>query len=69
MSSKTEWLEMISGDIEALIEWSKKDPDAFNRLVWKEELKKLEQLASNIAAERILLDALRATRRDDRAVL
>ena len=69
MSTKREWLEMISRDIESLIEWSKTDPDAFNRLVCKQELKNLEQMASNIAAEKILLDALRATRRDDRAVL
>ena len=69
MSTKREWLEMISGDIESLIEWSKADPDAFNRLVCKQELKKLEQMASNIAAERVLLDALRATRHDDSAAL
>ena len=60
---------MISSDIESLIKWSKTDPDAFDQLVCKQELKKLEQMASNIVAEKILLDALRATRRDDRAIL
>ena len=69
MSTKREWLEMILSDIESLIEWSKSDPDTFNRLVSKQELKRLEEMASNIAAERILLTALRATRHDDRAAL
>ena len=67
MSTKREWLEMISSDIESLIQWSKSDPDTFNRVVSKQELKKLEEMASNIVAERILLDALRATRHDERA--
>ena len=69
MSSKREWLEMIASDIELLIEWSKTDPDAFNRLICKKELKKLEKMASDLAAEEPLLGAIRAVRRDNRAVL
>ena len=69
MSTKREWLEMISNDIESLIEWSKTDPDGFNRLICKKELRKLEKMASDLAAEKPLLDAIRAARYDSRAVL
>ena len=51
MSTKREWLEMIASDIESLIEWSRTDPDAFNRLIFKQELEKLEKMAANLAAE------------------
>ena len=45
---KREWLEMIVEDIESLIEWSKKDPDAFNRVVGEQEIRNLQELASNL---------------------
>ena len=51
MNTKREWLEMIASDIESLVEWSETDPDAFNRLICKQELKKLEKMAANLAAE------------------
>ena len=45
---KREWLEMIVEDIESLIEWSKKDPDAFNRVISEQEIRNLQELASNL---------------------
>ena len=51
MTTYREWLEMIASDIESLVEWSETDPDAFNRLICKQELKKLEKMAANLAAE------------------
>lgn len=50
MKNKKEWLEMIAGDIESLVEWSKSEPDTFNRVVCEQELKKLEKLAASLAA-------------------
>lgn len=50
MENKRKWLEMITGDIESLAEWSKTDLDAFNRAVCQQELKKLEELAASLAA-------------------
>ncbi|MDJ0957925.1 MAG: hypothetical protein QNI91_13740 [Arenicellales bacterium] len=51
MSTKREWLEIIANDIESLVEWSETDPDAFNRLICKQELEKLKKMAAKVAAE------------------
>ena len=51
MTTYREWLEMIASDIESLSEWSRTDPDALNRLICKQELEKLEQMAANLVAE------------------
>ncbi len=50
MNNKKEWLEMIEVDIESLVEWSKTEPNTFNRVICEQELKKLKEMAANLAA-------------------
>lgn len=49
METKRKWLEMVIGDIKSLAEWSKTDPDTFNRVVCEQKLRKLEEMASDLA--------------------
>jgi hypothetical protein len=49
---KRAWLEMIVEDIELLIEWSNMDPDAFNRVISEQEIRNLQELASNLVVRK-----------------
>ena len=49
--TKREWLGMIVEDIESIIEWSKTNPDAFNRVIDEKGLKQLEEITSSLEAK------------------
>ena len=41
---------MIVADIESIIEWSKTNPDVFNRVIDEKGLKRLEEITSSLEA-------------------